>query len=331
VESPLVGWRGNWAGSTAVVMGSGEVGFAIADTCHELGAHTLLVTDTPSTDREKILQVLGVELVDDRDSTDILPAGLTPDFVVLSHPSFRSHPLAVSLSERGVPVWSELEFSFRVADKSGTRPRLVMVACPPDQAPSGIDPWTLATQLLVEAGIRAVVVGRRGVVALDVFRDPTPWEVVVWPLEASELDDLNADVDPERSPFVAVADDTVSDGALDALYHRTALACVYTRSGGASEQAVERAWVLEGARAIGVGLDSPGMSDLGVVEGIVCDRAFLDDRRDRALEVTTLEELAALQVVSPEQVTQVMQALAIARAFGVDQDLIGQVLRSVAP
>jgi UDP-N-acetylmuramoylalanine--D-glutamate ligase len=73
------------------------------------------------------------------------------------------------------------------------------------------------------------------------------------------------------------------------------------------------------------------MSDLGVVEGIVCDRAFLDDRRDRALEVTTLEELAALQVVSPAQVTQVMQALAIARAFGVDQDLIGQVLRSVAP
>ena len=37
----------------------------------------------------------------------------------------------------------------------------------------------------------------------------------------------------------------------------------------------------------------PGPSDLGVVDGILVDRAFLDDRRHAALELTTVADLAA--------------------------------------
>ena len=82
----------------------------------------------------------------------------------------------------------------------------------------------------------------------------------------------------------------------------------------------------EGCRAIGVGLDSPGMSDLGVVEDIVCDRAFLDDRRHRALELTTLGELGRAGVTTPEGVLRAMAALTIARGFDVSPELIGEAI-----
>ena len=55
---------------------------------------------------------------------------------------------------------------------------------------------------------------------------------------------------------------------------------------------VEDAEVVEGARAIGFDLGVPGPSDLGVVDGILVDRAFLEDRRTSALELTTVAELA---------------------------------------
>lgn len=54
---------------------------------------------------------------------------------------------------------------------------------------------------------------------------------------------------------------------------------------------VEEAEVMEGARAIGFALDTPGPSDFGVVDGLLIDRAFLDDRRNAALAITTIDEL----------------------------------------
>ena len=50
--------------------------------------------------------------------------------------------------------------------------------------------------------------------------------------------------------------------------------------------------MVEGARAIGFGLGIPGPSDFGVVDGILVDRAFHDERRDTALEIATVDELA---------------------------------------
>ena len=75
------------------------------------------------------------------------------------------------------------------------------------------------------------------------------------------------------------------------MYENTKVACVYNRADEATMHMVEDAEVEEGARAIGFGLDVPGPSDFGVVEGILCDRAFLDERRTAALEIITVDEL----------------------------------------
>jgi UDP-N-acetylmuramoylalanine--D-glutamate ligase len=89
---------------------------------------------------------------------------------------------------------------------------------------------------------------------------------------------------------------------------------------------VKDADVLEGARAIGVGLDSPGMSDLGLVEGILCDRAFLEDRAHQAFEISTTEELQEAGWVIPDDLPAVLAAIAIARSFDVTPALIAGVV-----
>jgi len=321
-----VGWDGDWAGKKVVVLGTGDVGFASADTLHELGAHVTVVTNTPEGDQEKILSVLGVRVAED--AGDDTAVAHPTDIMVVASPAMRTHPLATATANDGAAVWSEVEFSYRVADKSGRRPKLILIG----GHTHGLEIASLTQVMCEEAGLRAIVVGSLGVVALDVLRDPTPWDVLLWPLAAGELADLHHDTEPLRTPFLGVAVDAEGHlGAeeLDAVYFRNEHACVYSRGGGATEKAVENAWVQEGCRAIGVGLDTPGMSDLGVVDGIVCDRAFLDDRHHRALELTTLAELSQLGCRDQESVGKVLVSLAIARSLSISPELLGMALRRV--
>jgi UDP-N-acetylmuramoylalanine--D-glutamate ligase len=172
-----------------------------------------------------------------------------------------------------------------------------------------------------------------GAGVLDVLRDPLPWEVVLWPMGQGELVDLSHDTDPMRSPFISVALDaetTLSAEAVDQVYFRTERACLYSRSSGLTEKSLENAWVQEGCRAIGIGLDTPGMSDFGVVDGIVCDRAFVEDRRHRALELTTVQEAHAGGFADQEGVGRLITALAIARALDVTPEEIGGALRGLS-
>ena len=60
---------------------------------------------------------------------------------------------------------------------------------------------------------------------------------------------------------------------------------MYPASDGAVEDMVEDADVAEGCRAIGVTLASPAVSQLGVVDGVLVDRAFHDARQREAIEL----------------------------------------------
>jgi UDP-N-acetylmuramoylalanine--D-glutamate ligase len=90
---------------------------------------------------------------------------------------------------------------------------------------------------------------------------------------------------------------------------------------------VEEAEVVEGARAIGFDLGVPGPSDVGVVDGILVDRAFLEDRRTSALELTTVAELAELGLGAPHVVANVLAAAALARSLDVAPAAIRDALR----
>ena len=72
--------------------------------------------------------------------------------------------------------------------------------------------------------------------------------------------------------------------------------------------------VEEGCRAIGFTLGTPGPSQLGVVDGILVDRAFVEDRQKNAQE---LAEVSDVNPPAPHNIANALAAAALARAFGV--------------
>src|SRR5690606_20075537 len=53
-----------------------------------------------------------------------------------------------------------------------------------------------------------------------------------------------------------------------------------------------------------------------VVEGILCDRAFIDERHSTALELITVEELSTVGLGTPHQAANVLAAAALVRSIG---------------
>jgi UDP-N-acetylmuramoylalanine--D-glutamate ligase len=93
-----------------------------------------------------------------------------------------------------------------------------------------------------------------------------------------------------------------------------------------TERMVEEADVVEGARAIGFTLGIPGLSMLGVVDDLLVDRAFVEQRRDSALELAKISDIAP---AAPHNVENALAAAALARSFGVSALAVRDGLRNV--
>lgn len=340
----LTSWNADWRGLRVAVLGLSVTGFSVADTLAELGAEVLVVTESAEGEYERLLPVIGVgSFVGSLDTVPQALEGFAPEVVIASPGFSPQHPLIVWTRESGIPLWGDLELAWRVRDKvvreDGTPADWVLVT-----GTNGKTTTTrLAATMMVEGGLRAAPCGNIGVPVLDAVRDPAGFDVLVVEVSSHQLWYLNLQSAPGAlSPHSAVclnlADDHLewhgSFGAYrDAkagVYARTRVACVYNKADEATRLMVEEADVVEGARAIGFDLGVPGPSDLGIVDGILVDRAFLEDRHTSALELTTVAELAEHGLAAPHIVANVLAAAALARAVGVPPAAIREALRTFA-
>jgi UDP-N-acetylmuramoylalanine--D-glutamate ligase len=63
------------------------------------------------------------------------------------------------------------------------------------------------------------------------------------------------------------------------------------------------------------------------VEDLLVDRAFLDERADKALEIANLEDLSSFGVLTPHLLSNIAAATALARSFGVKPEACRNALR----
>ncbi|WP_174775448.1 UDP-N-acetylmuramoyl-L-alanine--D-glutamate ligase [Cryobacterium frigoriphilum] len=332
----LTSWRSDWSGLRVGVLGLGMTGFAAADTLVELGASVLVVTSPvtpagPDAERAQLLGVIGAGLVQaDLNGLEpgTAPAELVehrPELLIVSPGFHPDHPLLLWAAAAGVPVWGDIELAWRLRDKilpvaewmlvTGTNGKTTTVQ--------------LAATMLAAAGHRVAPCGNIGVPVLDAIRDPQGWDVLVVELSSYQLHHLPRSGPGALAPWASVCLNVADDhldwhGSAEAyraakatVYANTRVACIYNTADAATRLMVEQAEVAEGARAIGFGLGVPGPSEFGVVEGILCDRAFLDDRADRALELTTVPDLERAGLGAPHVVADVLAASALARSFDV--------------
>ncbi|ALJ20812.1 UDP-N-acetylmuramoyl-L-alanine--D-glutamate ligase [Microbacterium sp. No. 7] len=338
----LDSWHADWRGLRVVVLGLSVTGFSVADTLAELGADVLVASEAADEQYARLLPVLGVRLW--TGSLDAVPAEVVahaPD-VVIASPGFPPHHAVVAWArETGVPVWGDLELAWRVRDKvlrqDGTPAEWVLI--------TGTNGKTTTTQLtatmLLAGGLRAAPCGNIGVPVLDAIRDPAGFDVLVVEISSHQLWYLGLQEGLDRvSPWASVCLNLADDhlqwhgsfaayrAAKAVVYERTRVACVYNKADVATREMVEGADVVEGCRAIGFDLGVPGPSDLGVVDGILVDRAFLEERRTSALELTTVADLAERGLAAPHVVANILAAAALARSLDVPPSAIAAALRT---
>lgn len=329
----LNSWHADWRGLKVVVLGLGVSGFSVADTLAELGAEVFVVAKKAEPELVDILDVLGVSHITGDQASAELPQAVkdfSPQLIVTSPGVRPDHELLIWATKSDIPVWIDVELAWRLRDKTEKVADWIAV--------TGTNGKTTTVQMvesmLIASGKRAIACGNIGTPILDAIRDPHGFDVLVVELSSFQLHFLGH-IEPFSSAVLNLADDHIDwHGSFEAysdakakIYENTRFACVYNLSDLATEKMVENADVLEGARAIGFGTGLPARSQVGFVEDILCDRAFLDDRGNSALEIATLDDLAQIGVLTPHLMANAAAATALARSYGVEPEVIRTALR----
>ncbi|MFI7589416.1 UDP-N-acetylmuramoyl-L-alanine--D-glutamate ligase [Spongisporangium articulatum] len=333
-----------WPGVRVVVAGIGVSGFAAADALLERGAQVVVVDerDGPGQrERGIILETLGATILLGEGRTHVLPQvdGGPPDLVITSPGWPPSQPLLAEAARARVPIWGEVELAWRLrpANGPGGRPAPWLTLTGTNGKTTTV---TMLESMLRAAGLRATSAGNVGTPLLEAVLHPDPFDVIAVELSSFQLH-WSYSVQPQAAAVLNVADDHLDwHGGREAyaaakgrIYHDAEIACVYNVADPVTEQLVREADVIEGCRAIGFTLGVPGLSMLGVVENVLCDRAFVEERATSAAELGTLEdvETAGGGTLAPHNVANALAAAALARAHGVPAYAVRDGLRGYRP
>lgn len=317
-----------WAGKNVTVAGLGVSGVPAARVLHGLGAVVTVVNegdDERSRTQAAELEALGVTVR--LGDGDTLPEGTE---LVVTAPGWKpGKPLFAAAEAAGVEVWGDVELAWRLRG--------------PDAAPwlavTGTNGKTTTVRMLASileaAGLRTAAVGNIGVSLLDVVTGDEPYDVLAVELSSYQLH-WAPSLRAHSAAVLNLAPDHLDwHGSMEAyaadkgrVYEGNQVACVYNVADKATEDLVREADVEEGCRAIGFTLNAPAPSQLGVVDGILVDRAFVPDRQKQAQE---LAEISDVQPPAPHNIANALAAAALARAYGVPATAVRDGLRAFRP
>ncbi|KOT49641.1 UDP-N-acetylmuramoyl-L-alanyl-D-glutamate synthetase [Streptomyces rimosus subsp. rimosus] len=316
------------AGQHVTVAGLGVSGVPAARALAGLGAVVTVVNGSDG-ERERAqaapLEELGITVR--LGDGDTLPEGT--DLVVTTPGWKPTSPLFQAAEAAGVPVWGDVELAWRMRGPDA----------PPWLAVTGTNGKTTTVRMLaaiLEAeGLRTAAVGNIGVPLVDVVLSDEPYDVLAVELSSYQLH-WAPSVRAHSATVLNLAPDHLDwHGSMEAyaadkgrIYEGNTVACVYNVADKATEDLVREADVEEGCRAIGFTLGTPGPSQLGVVEGILVDRAFVENRHKQAQE---LAEVSDVTPAAPHNIANALAAAALARAFGVRPQSVRDGLRAFHP
>lgn len=310
-----------------VVAGIGIAGYACADALMQLGAQVTVVDSADGIkqqQRAKILRTLETEVL-------LGYQGPVPDCdLLVVSPGLRpSHELITTAMGNGIPVWGELELAWRLRPLKSPAPWLAITGT------NGKTTTTMMLESMLRAsGCNAIAAGNIGTSLVDVVMHDS-YEVIAVEVGAPQLPFVHS-MSPHSAVCLNIADDHLDHfgsaaayvAAKAQIFERTQVAAIYNADDEATRVLVEDADVIDGCRAIGFTLGVPGLSMLGVVDGILVDRAFIPDRRDRAQE---LAKVSDVRPNAPHNVANALAAAALARAYGVPATQVRAGLQGFQP
>lgn len=318
----------DWQGKNVTVAGLGVSGVPAAKVLHGLGAKVTVVNDGDdprAREQAAELEALGVTVRLGDGAT--LPEGTE---LIVTAPGWKpDKPLFAAADAAGVPVWGDVELAWRLR-RPGAAPWLAV---------TGTNGKTTTVQMLASilkaAGLRTAAVGNIGVSLLDAVLGEEEYDVLAVELSSYQLH-WAPSLRAHSAAVLNLAPDHLDwHGSMEAyardkgrVYEGNRVACVYNVADKATEDLVREADVEEGCRAVGFTLGTPGPSQLGVVEGILVDRAFVENRQRNAQE---LAEVSDVTPPAPHNIANALAAAALARAYGVPASAVRDGLRAFTP
>jgi len=291
-----------------LVLGAGVTGLASARALVSRDVHVTIVDDVVATDSEfSILQPSAVNVSDF-------------DFVLVSPGWKESHPLIQQARAAHITLLNEIDLAWAIKEERSPGQKWLAL--------TGTNGKTTTVEMTAAAlragGVHAVACGNVGKTVIECVESNEAYEVLVLELSSFQLHWL------ERAEFVASAILNIADDHTD--WHGSfesyaqAKISILDRSmtailNGDDKEVVTRTTHWNG-RKVFYSLDTPGPGEIGVVEELLVDRAFVSDPQ----EASMIAEVVDVKPTVPHNVSNALAAAGLARTVGVSHEAIGKAL-----
>lgn len=296
-----------------LVAGAGVTGLAVARALQARGA------DVAFAD-EKVNEIEGF--------TVSLPSEISMaefDALMVSPGWREDHPIVLAAREHGIDILNEIDFAFSLKNEFAPQQKWLAL--------TGTNGKTttveMVAHILATAGINARACGNVGTTVIESVMAPEKFDYLVLELSSFQLHWLQ-DAQFLSSAILNIADDHVDwHGSFDAYAHDKI--SILDKSitailNGDDGEVVGRTshWL---GRKIFYSLDTPGPGELGVVEELLVDRAFVADAQEAAL----IAELTEIVPTVPHHISNSLAAAGLASTIGVSREVIREALKSFKP
>ena len=296
-----------------LILGAGVTGNAVARSLIKRGAVVSIADENPAAKSEHTVIDAKNVVIKDFDS------------VVISPGWRQDHSLVVAAMEAGLTLLNEVDLAWQI--KSEMAPSQKWLAL------TGTNGKTttveMVASMLKSGGLKATACGNVGETVIEVVDRSDAFEVLVLELSSFQLHWS------KQAQFVAcailnIADDHIDwHGSFDAyaqakltILDRTPTAILNASDG----EIVKRSSHWQG-RKVFYSLDTPAPGEIGLVEELLVDRAFVQDPQ----EASMFAELAEVKPTIPHNVSNTLAAAALARTVGVSHADIRSAIKAFRP
>ena len=298
----------NFADQRFLILGAGVTGSAVANSLRSRGG-LVTITDDNAQDalRPETINLANF------------------DAVVISPGWRQDHPLVAQVLSSNLHILNEIDLAWQI--RSEIAPQQKWLAL------TGTNGKTttveMVAKILQTAGLKAVACGNVGDTVIEAVDRKNAFDYLVLELSSFQLHWA------KQAQFVSAAILNIADDHLD--WHGTfdayadAKFSILDRADIAilnadDEQVVLRANRFTG-RKVFFSLDTPAPGEIGVVEELLVDRAFVAD----PLEAAMICELKDITPTVPHNVSNALAAAALARTVDVSHEHIQKALQEFKP
>ena len=291
-----------------LVLGAGVTGSAVARSLKKRGG-MVTIADDNATDAVK---------------PDLVELD-TFDSVVISPGWRQDHPLVVKALASNVNILNEIDLAWQI--RSEIAPAQKWLALTGTNGKTTTVEMT--AKILQTAGLHAVACGNVGDTVIDAVDREEPFDYLVLELSSFQLHWA------QQAEFVSAAILNIADDHLDwhgdfdayadakfSILDRSNVAVLNADDG----EVVKRSHRFEG-RKVFFSLETPGPGEVGVVENLLVDRAFVEDPQQASM----ICELADINPTIPHNVSNALAAAALARSIDISYDNIRKALQEFRP